>query len=252
MIKFFRRIRKKLLSENKFSKYILYAIGEIILVVIGILIALQIGNWNNIRRLSDNRILLLENIKADYTSNQKRLQEALKNSNEINQNTIYFMALLSKDTKYIPRDTLRKYSSRFISITRFSPLNSSYLTAQSTGEIGLIKDKNLLELFIEFQEASNWLNFHVQLSGDLVYSGNIWEMRKKLGSLNVIFSDTSDPFPGNFNKSDSELNSFFREKETYATIESMYWINRNVLRSIHLMLEVNEKILIKIDELLKT
>ena len=46
MIKFFRRIRQQLLSENKFSKYLLYAIGEIILVVIGILIALQINNWN--------------------------------------------------------------------------------------------------------------------------------------------------------------------------------------------------------------
>ena len=46
MIKFFRGIRQKLLTENKFSKYLIYAIGEIILVVIGILIALQINNWN--------------------------------------------------------------------------------------------------------------------------------------------------------------------------------------------------------------
>ena len=46
MIKFFRKIRRKLLTENKFSKYFLYAIGEIILVVIGILIALSINNWN--------------------------------------------------------------------------------------------------------------------------------------------------------------------------------------------------------------
>lgn len=46
MIKFFRKIRQKLLTENKFSKYLLYAIGEVILVVIGILIALSINNWN--------------------------------------------------------------------------------------------------------------------------------------------------------------------------------------------------------------
>ena len=49
MIKFFRKIRQKLLSEDKFRKYLLYAIGEIILVVIGILIALQINNWNQNR-----------------------------------------------------------------------------------------------------------------------------------------------------------------------------------------------------------
>ncbi len=46
MIKFFRKIRQRLLAENKFNKYLIYAIGEIILVVIGILIALQINNWN--------------------------------------------------------------------------------------------------------------------------------------------------------------------------------------------------------------
>ncbi len=46
MIKFFRHIRKALLGEGKFSKYLLYAIGEIILVVIGILIALSVNNWN--------------------------------------------------------------------------------------------------------------------------------------------------------------------------------------------------------------
>ena len=47
MIKFFRKLRQQMLTENKFSKYLLYAIGEIVLVVIGILIALSINNWNN-------------------------------------------------------------------------------------------------------------------------------------------------------------------------------------------------------------
>ena len=48
MIKFFRKIRQRLLSENKFSKYLFYAIGEIVLVVIGILIALQVNNKNEL------------------------------------------------------------------------------------------------------------------------------------------------------------------------------------------------------------
>ena len=46
MIKFFKKIRKKLLSKNKLSSYLIYATGEIVLVVMGILIALQINNWN--------------------------------------------------------------------------------------------------------------------------------------------------------------------------------------------------------------
>jgi len=49
MIKFFRNIRKKLLAEGKTTNYLKYAVGEIVLVVIGILIALQINNWNSER-----------------------------------------------------------------------------------------------------------------------------------------------------------------------------------------------------------
>ncbi len=60
MIKFFRQIRQQLLSENKTGKYLKYAIGEIILVMIGILLALQVNNWNEIRkeRIVENDILV--------------------------------------------------------------------------------------------------------------------------------------------------------------------------------------------------
>ena len=67
MIKFFRRIRQKLLSENKFSKYLLYALGEIILVVIGILIALSINNWNEDRKNDLREIRLVKNIVEDLS-----------------------------------------------------------------------------------------------------------------------------------------------------------------------------------------
>jgi hypothetical protein len=58
MIKFFRKIRQRLLSGNKFSKYLIYAIGEIILDVIGILIALSINNWNENRKIKNLEISL--------------------------------------------------------------------------------------------------------------------------------------------------------------------------------------------------
>ena len=65
MIKFFRNIRQRLLTQNKFSKYLLYAIGEIILVVIGILIALQINNWNEIQKGKRKAVIILETIRSD-------------------------------------------------------------------------------------------------------------------------------------------------------------------------------------------
>jgi hypothetical protein len=65
MIKFFRKIRQKMLSENRFITYLIYAIGEIVLVVIGILIALQINNWNENRKLRTQEISHLKNIQED-------------------------------------------------------------------------------------------------------------------------------------------------------------------------------------------
>jgi hypothetical protein len=72
MIKFFRKIRQNLLTENKFSKYLLYAIGEIVLVIIGILIALTLNN-NNERKKTEIKTLLvfdelLEDLASDITS----------------------------------------------------------------------------------------------------------------------------------------------------------------------------------------
>ena len=66
MFKIFRKIRQNLLRENKVYRYLLYAIGEIILVVIGILIALQINNSNEARKNSNREISYLENLKRGY------------------------------------------------------------------------------------------------------------------------------------------------------------------------------------------
>ncbi len=69
MINFFRKIRKQLLTENKFSKYLLYAIGEIALVMIGILLALQVNDWNENKKngtiIKNNTALLIESLVAD-------------------------------------------------------------------------------------------------------------------------------------------------------------------------------------------
>tara|TARA_R110001632_G_scaffold103536_1_gene212269 strand:- start:359 stop:1129 length:771 start_codon:yes stop_codon:yes gene_type:complete len=77
MIKFFRKIRQKMLTENKFSKYLIYAIGEIILVVIGILIALQINNWNEQRKIQGNQEKYLMLLKTEALNNLLEVDKAI-------------------------------------------------------------------------------------------------------------------------------------------------------------------------------
>lgn len=65
MIKFFRKIRYNLMEQNKTVKYIKYAIGEVVLVMIGILLALQVNNWNENRKNAINEIKLLNELFND-------------------------------------------------------------------------------------------------------------------------------------------------------------------------------------------
>ena len=83
MIKFFRHIRQRLLSENKFSKYLLYAIGEIILVVIGILIALQINTWNETKKNAQQEQLILTQLLAEYESNLQQIKSKISLRNDV-------------------------------------------------------------------------------------------------------------------------------------------------------------------------
>ena len=77
MIRFFRKIRQDLLTNNKLSKYLLYAVGEILLVVIGILIALQIDNLNEYRKDREEERELLLQLRSEYQSNLEQLNQKI-------------------------------------------------------------------------------------------------------------------------------------------------------------------------------
>ena len=85
MLTLFRRIRRTLVSENRFSKYLVYAVGEIVLVVIGILIALQINNWNNESNDRKKEAIILKQIHSDFKSNKKQLDSIVR----INQKKLH-------------------------------------------------------------------------------------------------------------------------------------------------------------------
>ena len=77
MIKLFRKIRFKLLETGKTIKYLKYAIGEIILVVIGILIALQINNWNEQKKLKQQEITSYCKLQEDLTADISNIDKTL-------------------------------------------------------------------------------------------------------------------------------------------------------------------------------
>jgi len=115
MIRFFRKIRQQLLTENKFSKYLLYAIGEILLVVVGIYIALQINNWNENRILTRKEITNLKEIEKNLKSD---LENQLIPGSEYYQRSVdSYDILLSNfynSPQSIPEDSIRRLYFRMV------------------------------------------------------------------------------------------------------------------------------------------
>lgn len=102
MLRLFRQIRQHLLSDNKFSKYLLYAVGEILLVVIGILIALQINNWNESRKQEEQFRLALQQAYNSIDINTRHLSSFIK----LNANVGHFIDLLLYHPDSVPDPTL--------------------------------------------------------------------------------------------------------------------------------------------------
>ena len=145
MIKFFRRIRQQLLSENKFSKYLIYAIGEIVLVVIGILIALQINNWNENNK--DNKLeaeyycRLLEDVEQDEEQISqliRKSEDRLKASNQAAR------LLLQKQPKKIDVGKQFWLANKAI-YTDFRPNNSAFEDLKSGARLSIIRDKTVIK-----------------------------------------------------------------------------------------------------------
>ena len=140
MIKFFRKIRYNLMSENKTGKYLKYAIGEIILVVIGILIALQINNWNENRK---DRKLEKEFLIGLQETLNRDLERNLY-SQKINQEALNSMIFLTEHLEYKrPYNDSLKYHFGAMSQFQFWDLSESVFESLKAKGLDLISNKNL-------------------------------------------------------------------------------------------------------------
>ena len=132
MINIFKKIRKNLISENKFRNYFLYATGEIFLVVIGILIAIQINNWNDLRNSKKQITNHIESLKNEISINIKKNEHFINSYNKSLNQTNKYIRLFSDSSEKIQDDSIIKmYSSmipingRILSTTAYLDLNKS-------------------------------------------------------------------------------------------------------------------------------
>ncbi len=144
MIAFFRKIRQRLLTENKVSRYILYAIGEIVLVVIGILIALQINNWNEQKKAIDKEQQALTEILSDLDLNISSLNGIIytdRNSIITCANSVKLIIYNIEKTR-VYHDSLAVHFSNTFRYPDLDLKSSGYESLTSIG-IDLIEDQDV-------------------------------------------------------------------------------------------------------------
>ncbi|MBT8323907.1 MAG: hypothetical protein HKN99_01045 [Winogradskyella sp.] len=173
MIKFIRQIRYNLISENKTGKYFKYAIGEIILVVIGILIALQINNWNieNSNSAQEQAYLkrLIQELDDEMT-NYTRIKENFTNQQE----AINALLAIWNEPNTVIRDTT-SFWRNFSRATGAGPWYQEPVTWTQliqSGELKLIKDQKTIEtLFKHYgflkRVAANFSEYPTQTTSDI-------------------------------------------------------------------------------------
>ncbi|WP_431136139.1 DUF6090 family protein [Psychroserpens mesophilus] len=157
-MKVYRHLRKTFIMENKTSKYFKYAIGEIVLVVVGILIALQINSW---KQEKNHRIVeqsILNNLKEDFIKNQQEIEVLLFANQKYYRNLNQFIELLKltpKETTIQIPDTLTMAA---IAAPTYIPTTSTIDVIISTGNIDLIKNETLKTAISRFKRELADLN----------------------------------------------------------------------------------------------
>ncbi|MFT4847526.1 MAG: hypothetical protein ACI83B_000045 [Sediminicola sp.] len=172
MIKFFRKIRQRLLTENKFSKYLIYAIGEIILVVIGILIALQINNWNENRIKAKKESIVLSNIYNEFKENKIQLDTVLKWHKMVHSNCAKIINLFPIQSKPEPAvlDSLSVYLFDSYGAYTFNPSQSSINALTSTSSFDIIQNEELRNQLISWNDLVEDYQEEEKTSSDFVWN----------------------------------------------------------------------------------
>ena len=149
MLPIFRKIRRSLLIENRFSRYVLYAIGEIILVVIGILIALQINNWNESRKVAEFESEILMLIDQNLERDSILIKEELRKTELANRLT---NAVLEDLDRGIYSDSINFWLGKIITFERFKSQSSGFEVLKSRG-IEIVESKELQIALISYYDV---------------------------------------------------------------------------------------------------
>jgi len=230
MIKFFRRIRQKLLSENKFSKYLLYAIGEIILVVIGILIALQINTWNQERLNNIEKKELLAELHIEFKANKKALKEFLKIENRSINASISLINLIGATREELANHNLDSLLYESFPSNELAFANNAVNNIIQNGKSGLFKDKEINDLLYQWNALSEIRKIRFEKL-DMWSNEQFIPYMLPYISLKEMDNNAGYPWAGK-SKVKPDYYPVFQKIEFENLLDNSLWLNQQVVERL--------------------
>ncbi len=166
MIKFFRKIRQNLLKEGKTARYFKYAIGEIILVVIGILIALQINNWNSQRHEKNQELLILTSLKANFIENLETLSKAKSDITEVYTASLKLLTLIHPTEINYTNEVVDNLIGQILNYYTWDPTTGAIDQVINSDQFNLIQNKAIKI------KISNWSRLITDSAKDFTISND--------------------------------------------------------------------------------
>ncbi len=204
MIHFFRRIRQRLLSEGKATRYLLYAIGEIALVMIGILLALQVNNWNEGRKENNLEQTYLVALKQEFQDNLKEVDRVIKLNAKVFTNA---QKLANYTGPGNPTISEKEFSQLYFGIigseVQYRPGTGVINEIISSGKLNIFREPELkkalasldgLLLRIRFQETNELADVRMKIS-ELVQSSNVSARKMAFDAFRGMFEIDGGRFP---------------------------------------------------------
>lgn len=250
MISLFRKIRQSLLQQNRVTRYIAYALGEILLVTIGILIALQVNNANQQRIEKQEKAKVVDSLIEELNENLKEFEGRIAYFENCRKKGLLILEVSSGKNTSLPIDSIRKYAVEMLPVFA-GTINSSRLTSsKESGKFNLLNREQSKVLtdyesyILQYQEAQ------VQTSFIFKEDGNELMIRFNLMKTfhPVVFGSESLPEHPSLALSDQELIPYIQLPETYSQIYRNYisvisqvmWL-RQLQKKINTALEILEK-----------
>jgi hypothetical protein len=248
MLFILRQLRRSFFQPGKLRTYLAYAFGEIVLIVFGILIAVQIGDWKEERKIERQRVELIDDLKEDFRTSLKRLETSISKAKEINDNLLAFLNVAAGENNHLSLAELKSLASYGMEGIWFQPAQGAYKSALSTGDIGLLEDSVLNEFFIDFE--ADYLDFQGlhEVSRRGMFEGENMAMRRMLGSIHTLY-ETTYHTPEVFRLSDEEYRHVIAQKEVYSAFENRQWVSRSTLSRLEQLKSTAEDILNRLEDI---